>query len=168
MNTAYLSLGSNLGNRKAQLQEAVRLLQEHPGISNVKISSIYETAPVGFTEQSAFLNLVVQLETTLSALELLDACQEIEQALHRERIVRWGPRTVDLDILLYNHDNMQTERLVIPHPRMQERAFVLVPLRDLMPSLLLPEDVEAQEVALQKTYSDTNAFLRDNDSSQKL
>jgi 2-amino-4-hydroxy-6-hydroxymethyldihydropteridine diphosphokinase len=168
MNIAYLSLGSNLGDRKAQLQEAVRLLQAHPGISNVKISSIYETAPVGFTEQSAFLNLAVRLETELSAIDLLDVCQEIEQALHRERLVRWGPRTVDLDILLYNHDNMKTERLVIPHPRMQERAFVLVPLRELVPTLILPVDVEAQELRLWKTYSDTNAFIYDNDSSQEL
>jgi len=168
MNIAYLSLGSNLGDRKAQLREAVRLLQAHPGISNVKISSIYETAPVGFIEQSAFLNLAVRLETELSALDLLDVCQEIEQALHRERLVRWGPRTVDLDILLYNHDNMKTERLVIPHPRMQERAFVLVPLRELIPSLLVPADLEAQELRLWKTYSDTNAFIYDNESSRKL
>ncbi|MGM0899349.1 MAG: 2-amino-4-hydroxy-6-hydroxymethyldihydropteridine diphosphokinase [Bacillota bacterium] len=163
MNVAYLSLGSNLGDRKFQLQEAVRRLQEHRGISNVQISSIYETAPVGFTEQSAFLNLAVSLETTLSAPDLLDACQEIEHALYRERVIRWGPRTVDLDILLYNHDNMKTEKLIIPHPRMQERAFVLVPLRDLLPSVLLPENVETQKVSLWRTYSDTSEFLRDTD-----
>lgn len=161
MNEVYLSLGSNLGDRKAQLQEAVRLLQTNPSISNIKMSSIYETAPVGYLDQDAFLNLVIRLETSLSPLELLDICQEIEQALHRERLVRWGPRTVDLDVLLYGQEQLATERLTIPHPRMYERAFVLVPLQELMPSLILPEDLEMQEVHVWKTYNDVNTFLRD-------
>lgn len=161
MNEVYLSLGSNLGDRKAQLQEAVRLLQTNPSISNIKMSSIYETAPVGYLDQHAFLNLVIRLETSLSPLELLDICQEIEQALHRERLVRWGPRTVDLDVLLYGQEQLGTERLTIPHPRMYERAFVLVPLQELMPSLILPEDLEMQEVHVWKTYNDVNTFLRD-------
>ncbi|MDE0584143.1 2-amino-4-hydroxy-6-hydroxymethyldihydropteridine diphosphokinase [Planococcus sp. A6] len=161
MNEVYLSLGSNLGDRKAQLQEAVRLLQSNPSISNMKMSSIYETAPVGYLDQHAFLNLVIRLETSLSPLELLDICQEIEQALHRERLVRWGPRTVDLDVLLYGQEQLATERLTIPHPRMYERAFVLVPLQELMPSLILPEDLEMQEVHVWKTYDDVNTFLRD-------
>ncbi|AUD12576.1 MULTISPECIES: 2-amino-4-hydroxy-6-hydroxymethyldihydropteridine diphosphokinase [unclassified Planococcus (in: firmicutes)] len=161
MNEVYLSLGSNLGDRKAQLQEAVRLLQTNPSISNIKMSSIYETAPVGYLDQHAFLNLVIRLETSLSPLELLDICQEIEQALHRERLVRWGPRTVDLDVLLYGQEQVATERLTIPHPRMYERAFVLVPLQELMPSLILPEDLEMQEVHVWKTYNDVNTFLRD-------
>lgn len=161
MNEVYLSLGSNLGDRKAQLQEAVRLLQSNPSISNMKMSSIYETAPVGYLDQHAFLNLVIRLETSLSPLELLDICQEIEQALHRERLVRWGPRTVDLDVLLYGQEQLATERLTIPHPRMYERAFVLVPLQELMPSLILPEDLEMQEVHVWKMYNDVNTFLRD-------
>ncbi|MFP3359001.1 2-amino-4-hydroxy-6-hydroxymethyldihydropteridine diphosphokinase [Planococcus citreus] len=161
MNEVYLSLGSNLGDRKAQLQEAVRLLQTNPSISNIKMSSIYETAPVGYLDQHAFLNLVIRLETSLSPLELLDICQEIEQALHRERLVRWGPRTVDLDVLLYGQEQLATERLTIPHPRMYERAFVLVPLQELMPSLILPEDLEMQEVHVWKTYINVNTFLRD-------
>lgn len=161
MNEVYLSLGSNLGDRKAQLQEAVRLLQTNPSISNIKMSSIYETAPVGYLDQYAFLNLVIRLETSLSPLELLDICQEIEQVLHRERLVRWGPRTVDLDVLLYGQEQVATERLTIPHPRMYERTFVLVPLQELMPSLILPEDLEMQEVHVWKTYNDVNTFLRD-------
>lgn len=161
MNEVYLSLGSNLGDRKAQLQEAVRLLQTNPSISNIKMSSIYETAPVGYLDQHAFLNLVIRLETSLSPLELLDICQEIEQALHRERLVRWGPRTVDLDVLLYGQEQLATERLTIPHPLMYERAFVLVPLQELMPSLVLPEDLEMQEVHVWKTYINVNTFLRD-------
>ncbi|MDE4085144.1 2-amino-4-hydroxy-6-hydroxymethyldihydropteridine diphosphokinase [Planococcus maritimus] len=161
MNEVYLSLGSNLGNRKAQLQEAVRLLQSNPSISNMRMSSIYETVPVGYLNQDAFLNLVIRLETSLSPLRLLDACQEIEQALHRERLVRWGPRTVDLDVLLYGQEQLTTERLAIPHPHMYERAFVLVPLRELMPSLSLPEGLGTQGVELWKTYSDIKTFLLD-------
>lgn len=161
MNVAYLSLGSNLGDRKAQLQEAVRLLQANPSIFNMRMSSIYETAPVGYLDQHAFLNLVVRLETNLSPLRLLDACQEIEQALHRERLVRWGPRTVDLDVLLYGREQLTTERLTIPHPRMYERAFVLVPLSELIPSLVLPEGLETQGIEFWKTYSDITAFLID-------
>ncbi|MBU9674671.1 2-amino-4-hydroxy-6-hydroxymethyldihydropteridine diphosphokinase [Planococcus sp. CP5-4] len=160
MNVAYLSLGSNLGDRKAQLQEAVRLLQANPAISNIEISSIYETAPVGYLDQGAFLNIAVRLETSLSPLELLDACQEVEQTLRRERLVRWGPRTVDLDILLYGQEQLITEKLTIPHPRMYERAFVLVPLRELLPSLVIPAELETQEVALWEAYSSVTAFLR--------
>lgn len=161
MNEVYLSLGSNLGDRKAQLQEAVRLLQSNPSISNMKMSSIYETAPVGYLNQDAFLNLVIRLETSLSPLSLLDTCQEIEQILQRERLIRWGPRTVDLDVLLYGQEQLTTERLIIPHPHMYERAFVLVPLRELMPALSLPEGLDTQEVELWKTYSDIKTFLLD-------
>ncbi len=161
MNEAYLSLGSNLGDRKRQLQEAVRLLRANPAISNVKISSIYETAPVGYLDQGAFLNLAVRLETDLSPLDLLAVCQEVERNLQRERLVRWGPRTVDLDILLYGQEQLATDELTIPHPRMYERAFVLVPLRDLLPSLVMPAELETQEVELWETYSDIEAFLND-------
>ncbi len=163
MNTAYLSLGSNLGDRKAQLRQAVQLLSQHPAIFNIRISSIYETAPVGYTDQGLFLNLTVQLQTTLAAVELLDSCQEIEKLLHRERLIRWGPRTVDLDILLYNQQTIDTERLTVPHPRMHERAFVLVPLQELMPTLVVPETVNLQEVVLWKAYRNTDAFLLESD-----
>lgn len=127
----------------------------------MKMSSIYETAPVGYLNQDAFLNLVIRLETSLSPLSLLDTCQEIEQILQRERLIRWGPRTVDLDVLLYGQEQLTTERLIIPHPHMYERAFVLVPLRELMPALSLPEGLDTQEVELWKTYSDIKTFLLD-------
>src|SRR5699024_9592520 len=94
-------------------------------------SSIYETAPVGFIDQADFLNMVIEVETRLSPIELLDVCQEIELRLGRERVIRFGPRTIDLDILLYNQENLETERLSIPHVRMHERAFVLVPLAEI-------------------------------------
>lgn len=160
MNTAYLSLGSNIGDREAQLRQAICLLNRHPEVATIQLSSIYETAPVGYTDQEPFLNLVARVETELTAFGLLDLCQSIEQALHRERLIRWGPRTVDLDILLYNHDNMESERLTIPHPRMEERAFVLIPLSELDSTRSIPEGVENQGVLLWKTYASTDAFMR--------
>ncbi|MCM3712198.1 2-amino-4-hydroxy-6-hydroxymethyldihydropteridine diphosphokinase [Sporosarcina luteola] len=138
MNIAYLSIGSNIGDRLHHLKEAVRALHSHEGIDVTKISSIYETAPVGYTEQADFLNLAVSIATSLDPFELLAACQQIENGLGRVREIRWGPRTVDLDILLYNNDNIEAENLIVPHPRMGERAFVLVPLLEIAPSILHP------------------------------
>ncbi|WKA51119.1 2-amino-4-hydroxy-6-hydroxymethyldihydropteridine diphosphokinase [Planococcus liqunii] len=159
MNESYLSLGSNMGDRLDMLKQAVRMLAEHPSIDVAAISSLYETEPVGFTEQEPFLNMVVHVRTKLPALELLEVCQEVEQKLQRKRIVRWGPRTIDLDILLYNQDNMESERLIVPHPRMHERAFVLIPLLEVNPSLATnPPNPEG--VQLWKTYEGVDAFLR--------
>lgn len=159
MNESYLSLGSNMGNRLDMLKQAVRLLMNHPSVEVTGISSLYETDPVGFTDQEPFLNMVVRLETPLPALELLDICQEIERKLNRERLVRWGPRTIDLDILIYNRDNVESERLTVPHPRMHERAFVLIPLLEVNPALEnMPEPPE-QGVRLWKTYSGAEAFV---------
>ena len=160
MNDSYLSLGSNMGDRLDMLQQAVRFLMEHPEIEVAGISSLYETEPVGFTEQAPFMNMVVHIKTALPALDLLDACQEIEQRLDRTRIVRWGPRTIDLDILLYNQDDVKTERLTVPHPRMQERAFVLIPLLELNPALKGFEKPEPQGVQLWKTYDGVDTFVR--------
>ncbi len=135
MNIAYISIGSNIGDRLHHLVEAVRALQSHERIEVTKLSSIYETAPVGYTDQADFLNLVVCVATSLDPYELLAACQEIEIGLGRIRDIRWGPRTADLDILLYNNDNIEAEKLIVPHPRMGERAFVLVPLLEIAPAL---------------------------------
>lgn len=135
MNTAYISIGSNIGDRLHHLKESVRILHSHERIEVAKVSSIYETAPVGYTDQADFLNLVVGIGTSLNPFELLAACQEIENVLGRVRDIRWGPRTVDLDILLYNKDNIEAENLLVPHPRMGERAFVLVPLLEIAPEI---------------------------------
>lgn len=143
MNVAYISLGSNIGNRLEFLQEAVGLLKETQQIDVLKVSSVYETAPVGYVDQAAFLNIVVELKTLFTPHELLVKCNEIEDLLGRKRIVRWGPRTVDLDILLYNEENMKTEDLIIPHPRMAERGFVLVPLLELNPNIIDPRTKQA-------------------------
>jgi len=130
-NIAYLSLGSNLGNRADFLKNAIKLLLNYPEIELVKCSSIYETEPVGYSEQGNFLNMVVKINTSFSAEQLLDVCLHTEKELGRIRDIRWGPRTVDLDILLFNHENIESEKLIIPHPRMHERAFVLVPLVEI-------------------------------------
>ncbi|WP_153733474.1 2-amino-4-hydroxy-6-hydroxymethyldihydropteridine diphosphokinase [Sporosarcina obsidiansis] len=131
-------MGSNIGNRLQHLKQAVQLLHEHPAITVLDVSSVYETEPLGLTEQAKFLNIAVNLETSLEALELLNVCQSIENKLGRMRKIRWGPRTVDLDILLYNHDVLQLENLLIPHLRMHERAFVLVPLVEINPEVKNP------------------------------
>lgn len=131
MNSAYLSLGTNIGDRDQHLQDAIHLLQQNDAIRVTDLSSLYETEPVGYTDQAAFLNMALKIETSLSPDSLLDACMTIEQALGRERVIHWGPRTIDLDILLYNHDNIKTDRLIVPHPRMTERAFVLIPLAEI-------------------------------------
>ena len=128
---AYLALGSNIGDRKQQLLKAIDLIGNIKGIKVTKQSSIYETAPIGYTDQPNFLNLCLEIETELSPQQLLKHCLDIEQQLHRVREIRWGPRTLDIDILLYSDNIIETDNLSIPHPRMQERAFVLIPLNDI-------------------------------------
>ena len=130
MNDVYLSIGTNIGERLDNLRLALRLLAKEVTIETV--SAVYETAAVGFTDQADFLNIAVHVKTALSPLAMLDVCQAIENELGRVRTVRWGPRVIDLDILLYNNENMNTERLILPHPRMYERAFVLIPLFDVV------------------------------------
>lgn len=138
MNEAFISIGSNIGERNLYLKRAIEALDNVHTVSVEKVSSIYETAPVGYTAQDDFLNVVVYLKTVLSAHALLAACQEIELDLGRERTIRWGPRTVDLDILLFNNDTIETERLLVPHPRMGERSFVLIPLLEIAPDVADP------------------------------
>ncbi|WP_342507777.1 2-amino-4-hydroxy-6-hydroxymethyldihydropteridine diphosphokinase [Sporosarcina sp. FSL K6-2383] len=138
MTVAYLSIGSNIGDRLEHLVEAVRALHFRDEVEVLSVSSIYETAPVGYTDQADFLNVTVCVETIARAFDLLEICQEIERELGRVRAIRWGPRTVDLDILLYGVDNIEAENLVVPHPRMHERAFVLIPLLEIAPTIAHP------------------------------
>ena len=137
MSTAYLGLGGNLGNRREYLANAILALNSESGIRVEKISSVFETLPVGVVDQPEFLNLVVQLSTSLTALELLTRCLQIEKKLGRVRAERWGPRTIDLDVLWYDGVMLSESDLVLPHPRMKERAFVLVPLAEIAPVLSL-------------------------------
>lgn len=135
---AYLSLGSNLEDRLKYLKEAIQLLEKNDSVEIIDISSIYETDPIGFTNQGNFLNIVIKIKTTYSADKLLGECMDIEQELGRKREIRWGPRTIDLDILLYNDENIESENLSVPHPRMRERAFVIIPLLEIEPNIQLP------------------------------
>ncbi|MGE6632296.1 2-amino-4-hydroxy-6-hydroxymethyldihydropteridine diphosphokinase [Bacillus sp. NPDC077027] len=134
-NTAYIALGSNIGKKETYLKEAVKRLHQHPEVQVEAISSIYETAPVGYENQDDFLNMAVKISTSLRPMQLLKLTQHIENELGRTRDVRWGPRTADLDILLYNRENIESEQLVIPHPRMYERLFVLVPMSEICPEI---------------------------------
>ncbi len=134
MNDVYISIGTNIGERYANLQRAIELLMEKEGLEVIRVSSIYETAAVGFTDQADFLNIAVHVRTSSSSCEMLKICQSVENELGRVREFRWWPRIIDLDILLYNHENIETESLLVPHPRMYERAFVLVPLIEITPT----------------------------------
>lgn len=132
MNEAFISMGSNLGNRMGNLKKALSLLSSHPSITVINVSSVYETDPVGYAGQDDFLNLVCRIETDLTPLSLLMYSHTIEQILHRERTIRFGPRTIDVDILTYDDLVIRTDELTIPHPRMRERAFVQIPLREIL------------------------------------
>jgi dihydroneopterin aldolase/2-amino-4-hydroxy-6-hydroxymethyldihydropteridine diphosphokinase len=129
----YIALGSNLGDRESYLNGAVEALSEHPAIRGIRPSSWLETEPYGGVEQPGFLNGVLEAETLLPAEELLNLLHEIEQAAHRERIVHWGPRTLDLDILFYDEETIHTPDLTVPHPDLQNRDFVLRPLAEIAP-----------------------------------
>ncbi len=135
---AYLGLGSNLGDKETYLNQAVKALDETRGCQVEKVSSYLVTEPYGGVEQDDFLNACLCLKTYLSPEELLKRLHEIEQDAHRERIVRWGPRTLDLDILLYDDLILETEELILPHMDMENREFVLKPLSEIAPNLRHP------------------------------
>jgi 2-amino-4-hydroxy-6-hydroxymethyldihydropteridine diphosphokinase len=137
---AFLGLGSNVGDRRAQLGRAVSSLAEV-----VAVSPVYETDPVGGPEQDPYLNLVVELETSRGPEELLAECHRLEAAAERVRRERWGPRTLDVDVLWVEGVERHDPDLELPHPRMWQRRFVLAPLRDLAPDLVTPEAVEAAD-----------------------
>jgi 2-amino-4-hydroxy-6-hydroxymethyldihydropteridine diphosphokinase len=135
---AYIGLGSNVGDRLANLRRAVGCLGAVAGIQVIRVSSVYETEPIGVTDQGWFLNAVAEIATSLSPTELLERIQHIERELGRLPAPRWGPRVIDLDILLYDDVAVRTAALEIPHPGLQQRAFVLVPLLELEPACALP------------------------------
>lgn len=132
----HLALGTNLGGRESNLQRALELLP--PAVGILTLSSIYETAPWGMTEQPDFLNMVAGGVTDLTPLGLLERLKGIEQEMGRLPAVRYGPRLIDLDILFYDHLLLDTVELTLPHPRLHERAFVLVPLNEIAPALVHP------------------------------
>lgn len=138
MNIAYIALGANIEPRKKCMDSALKELAARDSVFIQKESSIYETAPVGYANQADFLNMVIEVNTSLTSIELMLLCQKIEHKMGRDRKIRNGPRTIDLDILVYNQENSKMENLILPHPRMHERAFVLIPLNEVAPNLILP------------------------------
>ena len=138
MTRAYVGLGANLGDREATIQRALDLLDADPDIEVAAVSTLRETDPVGYLDQPRFLNGAAALETSLAPRELLDRLLAVERTLGRVRERRYGPRTIDLDLLLYGDATLEEPGLVVPHPALHERAFVLEPLAELDPGLAVP------------------------------
>jgi 2-amino-4-hydroxy-6-hydroxymethyldihydropteridine diphosphokinase len=136
--TAFVGIGSNLGDREAQLSQAIELLSAADAVEVTGVSQIRETEPVGPVAQGPFLNGAVRVETALAPRELLDRLLAIERRMGRVRSERFGPRTIDLDLLLYGDEVVDEPGLTVPHPRLKERRFALEPLSDLDPSLTIP------------------------------
>ncbi|NHM74611.1 2-amino-4-hydroxy-6-hydroxymethyldihydropteridine diphosphokinase [Staphylococcus sp. 11007852] len=134
----YLGLGSNIGDREQQLKSAVERLDQVTDIHVQQVSSMHETKPVGYVDQPDFLNVCLHIKTSLSPEVLLQQCLDIEKELHRVRKVRWGPRTIDIDVLLYGDRIIESEQLIVPHPRMTERAFVMIPLNEIASHVIEP------------------------------
>jgi 2-amino-4-hydroxy-6-hydroxymethyldihydropteridine diphosphokinase len=143
---AFLGLGSNLGDRLANLQAAIETMQIEPGLRVTASSRVWETTPVGGPPQPDYLNAVIRVETDLSARDLLDVARRVEARLGRVRKERWGARTLDVDILLYDEEQIDEPDLVVPHPRMAERAFVILPLLELEPEPVLPDGTHLKDV----------------------
>tara|TARA_R110001606_G_scaffold165877_3_gene310383 strand:+ start:1234 stop:1719 length:486 start_codon:yes stop_codon:yes gene_type:complete len=153
---AYIGLGSNLENPMAQLDRAIDALKKHDDLKNLRVSSIYGSKPVGPQDQPDYINAVATFETNLSPIVLLDLLQSIEQSQRRVRERHWGPRTLDLDLLLYGQETIQLPRLTVPHPFMLERGFVIKPLSDLAPDMLL---ANGKTVTEQLQQLDTNDLV---------
>ena len=144
----YIGLGSNQGDAIDNVCRAIEELGGSNSIQLVRCSSLYRSAPVGYLDQPDFVNAVCQVSTSLSAEEFLEVLQQLEQKAGRRRDgVRWGPRVLDLDLLLYDNAVMESEALVIPHPRMHQRAFVLYPLQEISPGLQIPGKGSVDELA---------------------
>lgn len=158
MTIAYIGLGSNIEPKEKYVMDAIKLLTKHDHIKLRKQSAIYETEPVDYLEQDKFLNMVVEVETSLSSGELLQYCQQIELQLGRDRSesqIEKGPRTIDLDVLIFGEEIKEEETLQIPHPRLYERAFVLVPLAEIAPTLAVPGVGQKVEELLRQLPDET-------------
>lgn len=137
MKKAWLGLGGNIGDVTSAMAVALRGLDANKGIEVIKVSSVYKTPPWGVTDQPWFYNCCAEVETALTPVALLEACQAVEKVGKRQRIIHWGPRTIDVDILLFEEVKLDNARLTIPHPRMLERAFVIIPLAQIAKELVI-------------------------------
>lgn len=164
---AYIGIGSNLGDRKALCHRAIESIGDFRGTTVTATSSFYESEPLELPSQNWFINCVIGIKTELLPEELLSACQEVETLMGRKRTVRYGPRTIDLDILFFGHTVLNSSRLVLPHPKLHLRRFVLMPLSEIAPSLNHP--VYHQTVAnLLTRVSDKHRIRRDTSSHLAL
>ena len=160
MHIAYIGLGSNMGDKIANLNKAIEELGKVPGNKVLAVSSFYKTEPVGGVEQDWFVNAAAEIETSLTPRELLNKLLYIEKNLGRVRDARWGPRVIDLDILLYDDLVMNEEGLSIPHPYLHERGFVLVPLAEIAPKVIHPK--------FKKSISELMRGIHDNKKIEKI
>lgn len=147
MVTAYIGVGTNVGDMRGNLRVAFEQLRTMPGVVVCRVASVYRSEPQGLVDQDWFLNTVVEVNTSLSAQGLLTALQSVETLMGRIRTIRWGPRVIDLDILLYGEETIDCPGLIVPHPRLLERAFVVVPLAELVPDLKVALNLTAFELA---------------------
>ena len=162
MHLAYIGFGSNIGDRLVHIQNAIQTLSKAEGITLQKISSLYKTDPVGYEAQAQFLNGVAAIQTSLSPLSLLHTLKDIETAVGRQHRIRWGPREIDLDILIYGDLCLRTEKLILPHPEMHLRSFVLVPLAEIAPDLVHPVFQESIQTLLNR-FEDGKSVLKKED-----
>ncbi len=168
MAEAALGLGTNLGDRETALSRAVALLEQMPGIEVTAISGLYASAPWGVEDQPDFLNLCVLIETDLGPMQLLHACKAVEAELGRQTRERWGPREMDVDVLLMPGVEMDSETLSIPHPRMRERRFVLEPLAEIAPDWMLDgEPIQSRTAALRQRAADQKCE-RDDSATRRF
>jgi 2-amino-4-hydroxy-6-hydroxymethyldihydropteridine diphosphokinase len=159
---SFIGIGANLGQPEAQCREAVARLKGLPGVKVLRMSSFYRSEPVGFMEQDWFVNGVAEVRTTLTPFELLEALRSIEQAMGRQSTsVRWGPRWIDLDILLYGQEVLREEALTIPHRDMHKRRFVLAPLHELAPYAIHPAFGVSIQGLLHRLEDDSRVELMD-------
>lgn len=160
MTVAYIGLGSNIGDKAGNILKALDILGQLNEIKITNVSSFYETEPIGYEDQDWFVNAVAQIETTLPPTELLGAFKKIEQTMGRKNIIRWGPREIDIDLLIYDQLCLDSPELVIPHPRLHERAFVLGPLAEIAPELIHP--------ILKKTIAELLSELQSQKAVNKI
>ena len=156
----YIGIGSNVGDKAYQCEQGISEIQKLDRHRLLARSSLYKTQPIGYTEQDWFINLVIKIETEMDAPALLSSLKEIESRLGRVETLRWGPRTIDLDILFFNDHQIQTDELTVPHPLIQDRQFVLVPLAEIDPNLTHP--------VLKKTVKELLERLKEDRGVERL